>query len=151
MQADDLLATNNFISIGGESEWQLRQPEAQPGTATTDQAPIPPNSSWATGLKVLNNCQSLLDARKRADAVLRTQMFDLWWKLIVNQGRTATMNLEDMKKTYDDILTFYGEDPTDENARREFFSKLAVFVQEYLVQDDRHAQELQIKSEQAQT
>ncbi|EOD42863.1 putative cytokinesis protein sepa protein [Neofusicoccum parvum UCRNP2] len=39
--------------------------------------------------------------------------------------------LEDMKKTYDDILTFYGEDPTDENARREFFAKLAVFVNEW--------------------
>ncbi|KAL1640505.1 hypothetical protein SLS58_006855 [Diplodia intermedia] len=39
--------------------------------------------------------------------------------------------LEDMKKTYNDILTFYGEDPTDENARREFFAKLAVFVNEW--------------------
>ncbi|KAK7720815.1 hypothetical protein SLS57_005353 [Botryosphaeria dothidea] len=39
--------------------------------------------------------------------------------------------LEDMKKTYDDILTFYGEDHTDENARRDFFAKLAVFVQEW--------------------
>lgn len=41
--------------------------------------------------------------------------------------------LEDMKKTYDDILTFYGEDHTDENARRDFFAKLAVFVQEWKV------------------
>ncbi|KAK8235286.1 cytokinesis protein [Phyllosticta capitalensis] len=39
--------------------------------------------------------------------------------------------LENMKKTYDDILTFYGEDPADENARRDFFGKLAVFVQEW--------------------
>ncbi|KAF9629668.1 putative cytokinesis protein sepa protein [Lasiodiplodia theobromae] len=39
--------------------------------------------------------------------------------------------LEDMKKTYNDILTFYGEDPTDENARRDFFGKLAVFVNEW--------------------
>lgn len=39
--------------------------------------------------------------------------------------------LEDMVRTYDDIMVFYGEDPTDENARREFFSKLAIFVNEW--------------------
>lgn len=40
---------------------------------------------------------------------------------------------EEMVKTYDDIMTFYGEDPTDDNARREFFSKLAAFVTEWRV------------------
>ena len=39
--------------------------------------------------------------------------------------------LEDMIRTYDDIMIFYGEDPGDENARRDFFSKLATFVQEW--------------------
>lgn len=39
--------------------------------------------------------------------------------------------LEDMVRTYDDIMVFYGEDPTDENSRRDFFSKLAVFVTEW--------------------
>jgi cytokinesis protein len=39
--------------------------------------------------------------------------------------------LEDMVRTYDDIMVFYGEDATDENARRDFFSKLAVFVTEW--------------------
>ena len=39
--------------------------------------------------------------------------------------------LEDMVRTYDDIIVFYGEDPTDENARRDFFSKLATFVTEW--------------------
>jgi cytokinesis protein len=39
--------------------------------------------------------------------------------------------LEDMVRTYDDIMIFYGEDPGDENARRDFFSKLAIFVQEW--------------------
>jgi cytokinesis protein len=41
--------------------------------------------------------------------------------------------LEEMTKTYDDIMAFYGEDPTDENSRRDFFAKLAVFVQEWKV------------------
>lgn len=41
--------------------------------------------------------------------------------------------LEDMQKSYDDIMAFYGEDPTDESARRDFFAKLANFVQEWKV------------------
>jgi cytokinesis protein len=39
--------------------------------------------------------------------------------------------LEDMVRTYDDIMAFYGEDPSDDNARREFFAKLAIFVTEW--------------------
>jgi cytokinesis protein len=39
--------------------------------------------------------------------------------------------LEDMVRTYDDIMVFYGEDPSDENSRRDFFSKLAIFVTEW--------------------
>ncbi|KAI0439353.1 hypothetical protein F4803DRAFT_554129 [Xylaria telfairii] len=39
--------------------------------------------------------------------------------------------LEEMMRTYKDIMTFYGEDPTDDNARREFFAKLAFFLQEW--------------------
>jgi cytokinesis protein len=39
--------------------------------------------------------------------------------------------LEDMVQTYDDIMIFYGEDPSDENARRDFFAKLAIFVTEW--------------------
>ncbi|KAG7289022.1 hypothetical protein NEMBOFW57_005383 [Staphylotrichum longicolle] len=39
--------------------------------------------------------------------------------------------LEEMVRTYNDIMVFYGEDPTDENARRDFFSKLALFITEW--------------------
>jgi cytokinesis protein len=39
--------------------------------------------------------------------------------------------LEEMTRSYNDIMTFYGEDCTDDNARREFFSKLAAFVTEW--------------------
>jgi cytokinesis protein len=39
--------------------------------------------------------------------------------------------LEEMMRTYKDIMVFYGEDPTDDNARREFFAKLALFLQEW--------------------
>uniref|UniRef100_A0A8H7KFC5 FH2 domain-containing protein n=1 Tax=Bionectria ochroleuca TaxID=29856 RepID=A0A8H7KFC5_BIOOC len=40
--------------------------------------------------------------------------------------------LDEMLRTYKDIMTFYGEDPTDENARRDFFAaKLAAFLGEW--------------------
>ncbi|KAI5368309.1 putative formin, FH3 domain, formin, GTPase-binding domain, armadillo-like helical [Septoria linicola] len=39
--------------------------------------------------------------------------------------------LDEMKRVFDDILTFFGDDNRDENARREFFGKLANFLQEY--------------------
>ncbi|KAH7125568.1 hypothetical protein B0J11DRAFT_309015 [Dendryphion nanum] len=39
--------------------------------------------------------------------------------------------LEDMQKSYDDIMAFYGEDPQDDSARRDFFAKLANFVLEW--------------------
>lgn len=39
--------------------------------------------------------------------------------------------LEEMVRTYNDIMTFYGEDPTDDNARRDFFAKLAAFITEW--------------------
>lgn len=41
--------------------------------------------------------------------------------------------LEEMVKTYDDIMVFYGEDNTDEGARRDFFAKLASFLVEWKV------------------
>ncbi|KAM6512358.1 hypothetical protein FSOLCH5_010072 [Fusarium solani] len=39
--------------------------------------------------------------------------------------------LEEMMKTYKDIMVFYGEDPADDGARRDFFAKLALFVGEW--------------------
>lgn len=41
--------------------------------------------------------------------------------------------LEDMQTKYDEIMAFYGEDPQDDSGRREFFAKLANFVQEWRV------------------
>lgn len=55
--------------------------------------------------------RSMKDARRKAEQM---QLF-----------------LEDMSRTFDDIMAFFGEDPKDENARRDFFLKLANFVNEW--------------------
>ncbi|KAK5084852.1 hypothetical protein LTR70_007759 [Exophiala xenobiotica] len=39
--------------------------------------------------------------------------------------------LEETTRIFDDIMTYFGEDNNDENARREFFAKLAGFVTEW--------------------
>ncbi|KAL6402159.1 uncharacterized protein AUP68_14625 [Ilyonectria robusta] len=46
--------------------------------------------------------------------------------------------LDEMMKTYKDIMVFYGEDPGDENARRDFFAKLALFVGEWKKSRDKN-------------
>lgn len=48
--------------------------------------------------------------------------------------------LEEMVRTYNDIMAFYGEDPTDENARRDFFAKLALFITEWKRSHDKNIQ-----------
>jgi len=41
--------------------------------------------------------------------------------------------LDETQQTFDDILSFFGEDPQDEDARRAFFAKFAEFVAEWKV------------------
>jgi len=41
------------------------------------------------------------------------------------------LHLEETTRIFDDIMTYFGEDNNDENARREFFAKLAGFVNEW--------------------
>lgn len=48
--------------------------------------------------------------------------------------------LDEMVRTYKDIMVFYGEDPTDENARRDFFAKLASFLGEWRKSRDKNVQ-----------
>lgn len=85
----------------------------------------------------INNVQMSLDSgnlsdpkkfhpEDRVSQVVQRSMKDARWK-----AEQMQLYMEDMNKTYEDIMTFYGEDPTDENARRDFFSKLAVFLQEW--------------------
>jgi len=39
--------------------------------------------------------------------------------------------LEDIARTYGDPIVFYGEDPSDENARKNLSSKVTVIVTEW--------------------
>jgi cytokinesis protein len=48
--------------------------------------------------------------------------------------------LDEMLKTFKDIMLFYGEDPTDENARRDFFAKLANFLMEWKKSREKNVQ-----------
>ncbi|QSS50369.1 cytokinesis protein SepA/Bni1 [Histoplasma capsulatum var. duboisii H88] len=74
---------------------------------------------------------SLSDPKKfhpqdRASQVVQRSMKDARRK-----GEQMQLYLDEMSKTFDDIMVFYGEDSSDENARRDFFGKLAGFVTEW--------------------
>jgi cytokinesis protein len=64
--------------------------------------------------------------------------------------------LEEMTKTFNDIMVFYGEDPADDNARRDFFAKVASFVSDWkrsreknvTVEDQRRRNEASMKRKQ---
>lgn len=47
-------------------------------------------------------------------------------------------HLEAMQKTFADVLTYYGEDPHDENSRKRFFKIIADFVKNYRVSHDKN-------------
>lgn len=47
------------------------------------------------------------------------------------KAEQLSMYLEETSQVFDDIMTYFGEDNTDENSRREFFAKLAGFVTEW--------------------
>lgn len=87
----------------------------------------------------IKNVQSSLDSgnlsdpkrfhpQDRVSQVVQRSMKDARRK-----AEQMQLYLDEMTRTYDDIMTFYGEDCTDDNARRDFFAKLASFVIEWKV------------------
>lgn len=62
----------------------------------------------------------------RVCQVVLRSMKEARWK-----AEQMQIYLEDMIRVYDGIMIFYGEDPTDENSRRDFFPKLAAFITDW--------------------
>lgn len=87
----------------------------------------------------INNVQQSLDAGNLSDPQKFhpedrvSQVVQRSMKEARRKAEQMALYLEEMKRVYDDILTYFGDDPRDENARREFFQKLANFVLEYKV------------------
>ena len=85
----------------------------------------------------IKNVQSTLDSgnlsdpkkfhpQDRVSQVVQRSMKDARRK-----AEQMQLYLEEMTRSYNDIMIFYGEDSTDENARRDFFAKLAAFVTDW--------------------
>lgn len=87
----------------------------------------------------IKNIQSSLDSgnlsdpRKFHPEDRVSQVVQRSMKEARRKAEQMQLYLDEMKRVYDDILTFFGDDNKDENARREFFAKLANFVNEYKV------------------
>ncbi|KAL2119171.1 hypothetical protein VTJ04DRAFT_6131 [Mycothermus thermophilus] len=85
----------------------------------------------------INNVQRALDSGSLSDPKKfhpQDRVIQVVGRIMKDARRKAEqmqVYLEEMVRTYNDIMTFYGEDPTDENARRDFFAKLALFITEW--------------------
>lgn len=87
----------------------------------------------------IKNVQSSLDAGNLSDPKKFhpqdrvSQVVQRTMKDARRKAEQLQLYLDEMVKSYDDIMVFYGEDNTDENARRDFFAKLASFLLEWKV------------------
>jgi cytokinesis protein len=87
----------------------------------------------------INNVQSSLDAGNLSDPKRFhpedrvSQVVQRSMKEARRKAEQMQLYLVEMNRVFDDILTYFGDDNKDENARREFFGKLANFLQEYKV------------------
>lgn len=92
----------------------------------------------------IRNVQSSLDSgnlsdpkkfhpQDRVSQIVQPRMKDARRK-----AEQMELYLEEMLRTYKDIMVFYGEDAADDNARREFFSKLAAFLTEWKKSRDKN-------------
>lgn len=85
----------------------------------------------------INNVQSTLDAGSLSDSKRFhpedrvSQVVQRSMKEARRKAEQMQLYLDEMNRVYDDILTFFGDDNKDDNARRDFFGKLANFVNEY--------------------
>ncbi|KAL8400584.1 hypothetical protein RB594_000834 [Gaeumannomyces avenae] len=94
----------------------------------------------------IRNVQSSLDSGKLSDPTKFhpqdrvSQVVQRCMKDARRKAEQMALYLEEMIRTYNDIMVFYGEDPADENARRDFFSKLSSFIQEWKKSREKNVQ-----------
>ncbi|KAK4105017.1 hypothetical protein N658DRAFT_198122 [Parathielavia hyrcaniae] len=94
----------------------------------------------------INNVQRALDSGSLSDPKKfhpQDRVLQIVGRCMKEARRKAEqmeVYLEEMVRTYNDIMTFYGEDPSDDNARRDFFAKLALFVNEWKKSHQKNAQ-----------
>lgn len=85
----------------------------------------------------INNVQSSLDAGNLSDSKKFhpedrvSQVVQRSMKEARRKAEQMQLYLDEMNRVFDDILTFFGDDNKDDSARRDFFTKLANFVNEY--------------------
>jgi cytokinesis protein len=85
----------------------------------------------------VNNVQSSLDAGTLSDPKKfhpEDRVSVVTQRVMKDARRKAEqlgLYLEDMSANYNEIMTFFGEDPTDENSRRNFFSSFAEFLADW--------------------
>lgn len=97
-----------------------------------------------TYISNVNNVQASLDAGNLSDPKKfhPEDRVSVVTQCIMKDARRKAeqlgLYLEEMSSTYNEIMTFFGEDPTDENSRRNFFSSFADFLREWKTSRDKN-------------
>ena len=88
-------------------------------------------------IETIRNVQMTLDSGNLSDPKKFhpqdrvTQVVVRCMKEARRKAEQMELYLDEMMQTFKDIMVFYGEDSGDENARRDFFAKLALFLTEW--------------------
>jgi cytokinesis protein len=83
---------------------------------------------------------NLSDPKKFHPQDRASQLVQRCMKEARRKAEQMALYLDEMVRTYNDIMVFYGEDPGDEGARRDFFAKLALFVAEWKKSRDKNVE-----------
>ena len=81
LQAEDLLATNNFTPSAAGIDWHFKAPDDIP----SDTQPTVPTLPQSAALRSLNASQSLLNALLREQKRKRAELFSLWWTYVADK------------------------------------------------------------------
>ena len=94
LQAEDLLATNNFIPGPNEVCWHFQAPNAVPGSTQS----IIPTDDQAAKLRQLNVAQAQLNALNRACDQARAQLWATFWTYMADRSN-GTANQQEQRLT----------------------------------------------------
>lgn len=83
LQAEDLLATNNFIPSAAGTHWHFKAPDDVP----SDTQPTVPTPDQSLALRSLNASQSLLNALLREQKRKRAELFSQWWIYVADKDK----------------------------------------------------------------
>ena len=93
LQAEDLLATNNFVPGPSETYWHFKAPDLVPDNTQ----PTIPTDDQAKKLRALNAAQAQLNALQREYDCCRAQLWATFWTYMADRSK-GTQDQQDQRR-----------------------------------------------------